>query len=299
MIEAIDAFLAENPRLLKHDPKFDVTVPWVAALLAEAMTTGPLPMPAELAHFYRRSGPVGHRRLSDDVELFGAQSYVEVNGVPVGHLPPVVFVADDGGSGFYFIDALGGIEGRPGTVYWTARSSYRRRECVRCADDFVAFLRRARAGERMTNGPSLTDLAIARMHAAFDAHPDAWDGKPGNDTLRVYLNVDALGFDLPQVLVAILRRADGLRFAQSGIVLLPSAELGRVPGTEVPGWAGPGALWFARAPDGTRFALTWGQGWRDLEPEQVLAVAPGVDIAVAPVLGWLPDVVLGWLGAER
>jgi hypothetical protein len=255
--------------------------------IAETEAVLGVPLPPELRAFYETvdGGYIG------EVMIFGLDDVRVVNPEYRAWIPSGVFFAADGGQGFFFVDADGGVDA-PGAVLWTDRGVCIPDDCVPCAPSLVELLRALGAGARPWNGDSLRDRAMEAMQLALAAAPDRWHASAQADVVACRKASGRLVAKVRELehLAAV---ADGLIVPAAGVTLRPLERIEPVDGAQVEDGL-TGALWIGERSDGTRLALTV-RGWREPNGGRVLAVAPGQDPKDAPVLGSLPEVVRGWL----
>lgn len=261
-----------------------------AAALAAAQAVRP--MPSALAAVYARTGALELPGL----EWFTIDEYADVNAQPYAahDLGGGVFFASDLGGGFFMIDETDAAGEGAGAVLWVDRASFVAEDAVYCRPHILDFIEAAAEGERacIENEP-----LGRRDERTFFVHVDratAVDARPGA-TIEELDAVEEKGFALPFPLWNLYERANGLRFARSGIEILPLALIEPVPGTTLDNGE-PGAAWFAVAADGRRFAFSL--GWMGLPDARVIEIA-AADLANARVLGRLFKVLDGWAGPDE
>jgi len=122
---------------------------------------------------------------------------------------------------------------------------------------------------------------------------DRWHGSPPADVVALFEAADRVRVLLPRELESLLEAANGLEIPAVGVTIESTSTIAPVEGTRIAAGQ-PGAIWFARKADGTRFAVTV-SGWREADEGRVVRISPGTQPADAPLMGTLPDVVRQWL----
>lgn len=249
------------------------------------------PLPPELRAFYEtvNGGFLG------EVAIFGLDVVRRVNPEYRGWIPSGVFFADDGGDGFFFVDADGGVQA-PGAILWTDRGTCVADDSVPCAASLVEFLRAVGGGARPWKGDTLRDRALAAMAEALAAAPDRWRAAGQADLEACILARSRLGAKSRE-LEQLAAMADGLVVPGAGVTLRTLDRVEPVGGAQTEQGL-PGALWIGGRDDGARLAVTV-RGWREPSGGRVVAVAPGQSAQDAPILGALPSVVRAWLDGRK
>ncbi len=260
--------------------------------IARARSAGPVPMPPELEHVYRRAYEV---YLPQGASIFGLLDYVDVNRQQhlFERLPGVAFFGSDGSDGFFFIDVGGALGHSPGAVFWVSRGNLQPDACVPCGWHLVDFLAKVVAGEVPWDGPSLMKTSVQRMTAALDARPDGWDAMPPVAPEKIDQHAWATMTPITPVTEKLLLRGERIRFVASGVVIGGLEAITPVAGTADADGI-PSAVWVGSGPDGTRYAVTAG-GWRDLPRDRLIAVPPGGTAETGRVMGLFSDVVTAWV----
>ena len=228
------------------------------------------------------------------VDLFTLAELADVNARMRSKWKGLSFFASDGSDGFFAVDWSGKLASPAGTVVWVDRGMGRREDVVACAGDLPSFLRDVAAGGEPWRRASLGHTGEEALFAAMDAAPDRWEGRAGLDLNALALTSQRCGVQLPDPLGTLLERTDGMRIHAGGIVLYEGARVRPVEDLIADGY--PAALWIGEDAGGCRYAVTI-HGWRAPEEGWVVRVAPDDDVATAPLVGRLFDVVHGWLGA--
>lgn len=216
------------------------------------------------------------------------------------YLPSVIYFASDGGDGFFFIDPDNSLGQGAEAIFWVYRGSAVPNESVFCSRNLDAFLTALAQDEQVWNGPSLEQAAISRMLAALDARQDRWTGAPGARLGDVLDIADREGLRAPKCLEKLLRKSNGLIFAEAGVTVWATSAIKRVEATFSDGYQ-PLALLIGEDKAGNTVAITHRDhpahvpaGWLCLEGHVVRLVS-GRPLEEAVTLGRLADVVVKWL----
>lgn len=249
-------------------------------------------MPGELRELYAHAngGSIGKVDFFDVDELENVnlkQTYRKA-------FPGAVFFASDGGDKFFFVDTSGALERGPGAVILMSRGAARAQNCILAAHDLARFYGYVIAGDRPWQGRlTLGASEIDDMLDLVAASADKYQGKPYDVMSDALENaITRVKVQIPSALYQLLREVDGMRIPAAGVTVRPAEHLEAVAG--VSDGTYPGLLWFAEDDAGNRYGIAPG-GWRGLEPDTVVKVAPGAAVLSAPAIGRLPQVITGWL----
>ena len=248
------------------------------------------------------------------VEVFDAHELVDVNLSQPGYrkeLPTALFFASDGASGFYYIDVDGSVDGKVGAVLWGDRSAMTREQSVPTAASLAAFVRAARAGKHhpLRRRPSIGDRDLVDLEALLAEHAADWEPTGPGRSLFFSQIVHTLQCRVTGELDKLYEIADGLRItgrvAGQGARIVPSDELARADAQDglperplegsLPPCTFPTGFWIGEH-EGRRLLRCVGlTGWRGLQEDTIVSVAPGQHPDSGIVLGRLSNVLRAWL----
>ncbi len=212
-----------------------------------------------------------------------------------GRLPSAVFFGGNGGDDLFFVDADGTLGRGPGAVYQVGMGSLSPDDAIPVGASLAELAAAVARGERPWEGQTLGRLRIQETLAALKTRADVWQARPGSGSSALVKTRARTNVGLPPLLAALLLLSDGSRFARRGITLRPATGIEGVAELPAsPSGVNPGALWFADADDGTRYAVGTGVS-AELPRDIVISVPPGRSATEGVRMGSLRDVLLGWL----
>jgi hypothetical protein len=251
-------------------------------------------IPAELEEYWRRGG---FASSIGQINFFSRKDFLDVAHErklhPADHLPSAIYVASDGGDGWFFVDADGSLGHGAGAVFWTDRALRIPSRIVPVGETIARFLAAIGAGRRPWSGPNLRAIEMTTLKAALDRHRDRWRGSPPVEKEALRDASERIGARFPVELEELLGIADGMALPDAGVTIYSQDYLAPVDGT-LDRHGQPGAIWFAEEPSGARFAVTL-PGWREPDGGQVIRVQPEQGLQQTPLLGPLPRVIVKWL----
>ncbi|MEO6772032.1 MAG: SMI1/KNR4 family protein [Kofleriaceae bacterium] len=250
-------------------------------------------LPIELEQFYARADGAD----VDDVSIFMIDDeLIDANRQRTPSLRPFVFFASDGGDGFFAIDTQGKLNRGIGAVFWADRSSSNTRSWIYSARTLGEFLEAVVAGQKPWKAPSLSQVELSEMAAAFAAHRDRWTGGPPLGLAETVAAGRRVNVRFPRELNAVLETANGVEIPAVGVTLYDRDKITAVDGAIANGRTG--ALWIGEDDIGNRYALSI-RDWRGPDGSEVVRVAPGGSAETAPIIGQLAAVVVAWLDRRK
>jgi hypothetical protein len=244
-------------------------------------------------------------------EIFDIDEIVAAHERCPAALPGALFFAHDGNVGWYFVDTAGTVGGTPGAVLWTEHRPLVRGDIdriapgntVRIARDIAGFLHAATRGDlQPRRRPTIDDTDAAELEALLKERQDRWIGAPPRDVVELFEMGIRLGCRITGDLEVVLRISDGLELPYAHVAIWPAQRIeragaaDRLPEEVYEQVRFPTGFWIGTRGARRLLCCTGHTGWRGLEENTVVAVAPGEAIDDAPVLGRLGTLVRTWVG---